>query len=239
MTMKVTMGLAALGLGAAMLTGCGGSDGDGGSGDDFEGLAADKIVERAKKDMEGLESVRVAGSITTEGETIELDMQLSTAGDCTGSIGFGGGTTELLGTGGSVWMKPDADFWGAFAGPSADQVAKLVGDKWVVVPDGEEGFGEMCDLDELLDELIKDDSDTTYSKSGEDEIDGEKVLAIESKDEDGTSTGYVLADEPHYLVKVEKTDGEEPGTVTFGDFDEAVEVEAPSDDEVIDLDSLG
>lgn len=238
MTIKVSMGLAALGLGAAMLAGCGGSDNDGG-GDDFEGQTADKIVERAKKDMEGLESVRVTGSVTTDGQEIELDMQLNTKADCSGTIGFGGGSTELLGTDGSVWMKPDEAFWKAFAGDGAEQIMGIVGDKWVVVPDGEDGFAELCDLDELLDELIKDDDDTTYSKSGDDEIDGEKVLAIESKDEEGTSTGYVLVDEPHYLVKVEKTEGDEPGSVTFGEFDEPVDVEAPSDDEVVDLNSLG
>lgn len=236
MTIKVSMGLAALGLGAALLTACGGDDGSGG---DFEGQPADKIVERAKKDMEGLDSVRVAGSVSTGGQEIELDMQLNTDADCTGTLGFGGGTTELLGTGGSVWMKPDEAFWTSFAGDNAEQVMSLVADKWVVVPDGEDGFAELCDLDELLDELIAGDDDTTYSKTGDDEIDGDKVLAIESKDDEGTSTGYVLVDEPHYLVKVEKTEGDEPGSVTFSDFDESVDVQAPSDSEVVDLNSLG
>lgn len=236
MTIKVSMGLAALGLGAALLTACGGDDGSGG---DFEGQSADKIVERAKKDMEGLDSVRVAGSVSTGGQEIELDMQLNTDADCTGTLGFGGGTTELLGTGGSVWMKPDEAFWTSFAGDNAEQVMSLVADKWVVVPDGEDGFAELCDLDELLDELIAGDDDTTYSKTGDDEIDGDKVLAIESKDDEGTSTGYVLVDEPHYLVKVEKTEGDEPGAVTFSDFDESVDVQAPSDSEVVDLNSLG
>ncbi|MBB3042476.1 hypothetical protein KM427_02405 [Nocardioides sp. LMS-CY] len=236
MTIKVSMGLAALGLGAALLTACGGDDGSGG---DFEGQSADKIVERAKKDMEGLDSVRVAGSVSTGGQEIELDMQLNTDADCTGTLGFGGGTTELLGTGGSVWMKPDEAFWTSFAGDNAEQVMSLVADKWVVVPDGEDGFAELCDLDELLDELIAGDDDTTYSKTGDDEIDGDKVLAIESKDDEGTSTGYVLVDEPHYLVKVEKTEGDEPGSVTFSDFDESVDVQAPSDSEVVDLNSLG
>lgn len=236
MTIKVSMGLAALGLGAALLTACGGDDGSGG---DFESQSADKIVERAKKDMEGLDSVRVAGSVSTGGQEIELDMQLNTDADCTGTLGFGGGTTELLGTGGSVWMKPDEAFWTSFAGDNAEKVMSLVADKWVVVPDGEDGFAELCDLDELLDELITGDDDTSYSKTGDDEIDGEKVLAIESKDDDGTSTGYVLVDEPHYLVKVEKTEGDEPGAVTFSDFDESVDVQAPSDSEVVDLNSLG
>jgi hypothetical protein len=239
MTTKVGKRLAAFGFGAAVLTGLAGCGDDGGGSDDFEGQSADKIVEQAKKDMDGLKSVRVAGSVTTDGQAVELDMQLNTDGDCTGTIGFGGGTTELLGAGGSVWMKPDEAFWKSFAGDSADQVMGIVGDKWVLVPGGEDGFTELCDLDELLDELIEGDDDTTYSKTGDDEIDGEHVIAVESKDDDGSSTGYVLADDPHYLVKVEKTEGDEPGSVTFSEFDEAVDVEPPGDDEVVDLNSLG
>jgi hypothetical protein len=237
MTTKVGMGLAALGLGAAVLTGCG-SDGDGGS--DFEGQSADKIVTQAKDDMGKLKSVRIVGSITSDDQEIELDLQLSTDAECTGTVGLGGGSTELLGTDGSVWMKPDEAFWKAFAGGSAEQVMSVVGDKWVVMPSGSDSsFAEICDLDELFDELLQDDDDTEYSKTGDDEVDGEKVLAIESKDDEGTSTGYVLADSPHYLVKIEKTDGDEPGSVTLSEFDEPVEVEVPADDEVVDLNSLG
>ncbi|MFC7497128.1 MULTISPECIES: hypothetical protein [unclassified Nocardioides] len=238
MTKKAGTGLAALALTAAALTGCGGDDG-GGGGEDFEGQSADEIVAQAKKDMEGLKAVRVSGSVTTDGQEIELDMQLNTDADCTGTIGFGGGTTELLGTGGSVWMKPDEAFWKSFAGDSAEQVMAVVGDKWVVVPASEDGFAELCDLDELLGELIDDDDDTEYENTGSEEIDGQEVLAVEGTGEDGASTGYVLVDDPHYLVKVEQTDGDEPGSVTFGEFDEEVTVEEPGKGESIDLNSVG
>jgi hypothetical protein len=37
---------------------------------------------------------------------------------------------------------------------------------------------------------------------------------------------------------MEVTQGEEPGMFTFSGFDEEVDVQAPADDEVIDLDQL-
>ena len=70
-------------------------------------------------------------------------------------------------------------------------------------------------------------------------MDGDDVVKVENNDpEDGPSIGYVLADDPHYLVKVERTEGDEQGSVTFSDFDEEFDVEAPADDDVVDLSSL-
>lgn len=237
MTTKVGMALAALGLGAATLTGCGG---DGGS--DFGDQSAEEIVDAAKADMEKLKSVRVSGTVTSDGEEITIDMQSSSGGSCTGSIGIGGGTTELLGVDGETWMRPDEAFWRSFGGGSADQILEVVGDKWVVIGSDEDSFNQFCDVDQLLEEMLTDDEDdkSTYEKKGTDELDGDDVVKVESTDpEDGSSMGYVLADEPHYLVKIERTEGEEQGSVTFSDFDEDVDVEAPADDEVVDLNSLG
>lgn len=236
---QLVMLAAGLGM-AASLTACGGDD-DTDATNDFAGQKGEAIAEAAKTDMGDLKSARVNGSITTDGQAIDLDLQLNSEGDCTGSIGVDGGKAELLGVGGQTWMRPDEAFWSAFAGDSADQLVSLVGDKWVVVPSDSESFNEFCDLDGLLEQMLdgKDESDSTYTTGDTSEIDGDEVVAVDNKDDEGTSTGYVLVDSPHYLVKVEKTEGADSGSVSFSDFDADVDVEAPADDEAIDLDSLG
>ena len=230
--------MAVVGLGAAtLLTACGGGDGDG-----FADKSADEIVKTAKSDMGDLKAVKVSGSVTSDGEQLDIDLQASSEGDCTGTLGIAGGSTELLGVGGSMWMRPDEAFWRASAGENADTVITAVGDKWVVLPESDDSFKTFCDVNELLDQLLKeDDSDnSTYSKAGTEDVDGDKTVKIDNEDpEDGTSTGYVLVDEPHYLVKIEKTEGADTGEVTFSAFDEDFEVEAPADDEVVDLSQLG
>ena len=71
------------------------------------------------------------------------------------------------------------------------------------------------------------------------DVDGTEAVAVVSTDEDGeSSTGYIAVEEPHHLLLIERTEGDEQGSVTFTDFDEPVEVEAPADDETVDLDSL-
>ena len=229
------LAIASVGL-ATALTAC---------GDDssFTDQSAEDIAGASKDAMGELESVKVSGSITASGQAIELDVQTNSEGSCVGSIGIDGASAELLGVDGKTWFRPSQEFWEKSAGDSAEQIIGIVGDKWVVVPDEEDGFGEFCDLDELLDQLLKDDDEddkATFSKGDTEEIDGDEAIAIDQEDpEDGNSTGYVLVDDPHYLVKIEKTDGESTGTVTFSEFDEDFEAEAPAEEDTIDLDNLG
>lgn len=229
------IGLAVAGLGAAaVMTACGGSD----SG--FADESADDIVKAAKSDMGDLTSVKVSGDITSGGQSISLDLQADGDGNCTGTIGIDGGQAELLGVDGTTWMKPDDAFWQSFAGGSADQIMSMVGDKWVVIPDTADSLTQFCNANDLLDQMLKDEDDgSTYKKAGTDTVDGDDVVKIDNEDpENGNSTGYVLVDDPHYLVKIEKTDGEDTGTVTFSDFDADISVEAPAEDDQVDLNNL-
>lgn len=231
---RIGLAVASIGM-AAALTACGGG------GDDFTEQSGQEIADASKKAMGDLSSVKVAGTVNTDGQEVKIDMQTNDKGDCTGSIGTGGGTAELLGTGGDIWFKPDEAFWKASAGDAADQILAVVGDKWVVVPSSGDGFDQFCDIDDLLEELIKSEKEDgdKYTKKDTEDVDGDEAIPVENTSEDeGTSVGYVLVDDPHYLVKVEKTDGDDTGEVTFSEFDEKFDVAAPGEDEIIDLDNL-
>ena len=211
-------------------------DKDGGDSD-FAKQSGDKIADIAKADMKELEEVKFSGEITSDGDTITLDVQASSAGDCTGSIGLGGGSAEILAKDGTNWFKPDEEFWRANAGDTADAIIEAVGDKWVL--DTDSNFSQFCDLDAFFDNLFKDDEGAgKYKVTGTDEVDGDDVVKVEQKDDKGTSVGYVLVDGDHYLVKLERTEGDEPGHIDFSDFDEEFDVTAPADDEIIDLSTL-
>lgn len=234
------LGMSFVGVGlAAALSACGGG-GEGGG--DFTDRSAADIVSGAKSVMGDLEAVKVTGSVTTGGQQIDLEVQANSEGDCTGSFGSEGGKAELLGVGGQLWFRPDEAFWRASAGASADQLMRLVGDKWVVVPAEDDSFGEFCDIDKLLDQLLSDQGNDkpTYTKGETSQVGGEDVIAIKSESKsEGASTGYVRVDDPHYLTKLEKTQGEDTGDITFSEFDKDFDVQAPADDEVVDLDKLG
>jgi hypothetical protein len=241
MTSPRIRAVAALSALLVLAAGCGGKDddGDGAGGADsaFAKQSGDKIAETAKAEMKALDEVKFTGEIASGGDSVSLDIQASSTGDCTGTIGIGDGTAEVLAKDGTNWFRPDEAFWRANAADSADAIIAAVGDKWVL--DTNANFAQFCDLEAFFDNVFKDEGDGgTYKTTGTETIDGEDVVKVEQSDDDGTATGYVLIDGKHYLVKIERTEGDEPGKIEFSDFNEKFDVEAPADDEVIDLDSL-
>ena len=222
-----------------LAAGCGGGDEDsgGGSGGDFAKQSGDEIAAAAKADMKSLDSVKYSGEIRSSGSSISLDIQASADGECTGTIGIGDGTAEVLATGGENWYRPDEAFWRQQAPDDADAIIAAVGDKWVI--DSDASFSQFCDLEAFFDNIFKDEADGgAYKTTGTDEVDGQQVVKVEQSDEDGSSVGYVLVEGDHYLLKIERTEGEDPGKLEFSEFDEDVEVEAPSADEAVDPSTL-
>src|SRR6476469_4428119 len=98
------------------LAGCGGGDGKGGSGGAFAQQSAVDIVTAAKTDMKALTSLSMKGDITSAGQRVGFDLDLTTKGDCQGTIEVGGGSAQILSLGGDSWMKPDDAFWKEQAG---------------------------------------------------------------------------------------------------------------------------
>ena len=220
-----------------LVAGCGGED-DGGGDDDFAKQSGTKIADASRADMRDLEQVKYSGDITTDGSSIQLDIQASASGDCTGTIGIGDGTAEVLAKDGTNWFKPDEAFWRSNGGEQADAIIAAVGDKWVL--DTDANFAQFCDLDAFFDNIFAEEDGTKadYKVTGTDEVDGEKVVKVERTGKDGPATGYVLVDGKHYLVKLERTEGDDEGSIEFSDFNKEFEVEAPADDEVVDLSTL-
>jgi hypothetical protein len=186
--------------------------------------------------MKSVKSLRMEGDVTTDGQKVSLHMQLTTDGDCRGTIGLMGGSAELVSVGGDTWFKPDEAFWNATAGGQADQIIEVVGDKWVVMPPDQSDVTSLCDLDELLDELDSDGKDEKVDKGETEEVDGEEAVVIEGESDEGDPVkAWVAVDDKHYILKMEVAQGEEPGEIAFSDFDEELDVEAPAEDEVIDF----
>jgi hypothetical protein len=226
---------------ALLLTGCGGGDGggDGRGGEDFAEQSAEDIADAAKEAMGELDAVRVEGTLTSDGQEIELDIHVGDGENCSGSFTTQGATAEILGVEGTTWFRPDAAFWELQAGPeAAASIVAAAGDRWVRLPDDDTSFAEFCDIDMFLEELT-DTDDATYTKGDTEEIDGEQAVEIISERQDeGVSSGYVRTEGDHYLVRIEKAEGDNGGTVDFSGFDEQPEVEEPADDEQVTLEEL-
>jgi len=230
---------------AAVLTlvaGCGGGDGDKKASDDFAKSDVADIIAAAKKDMADLDSVHLSGEFTsTDSGSVKLDLGVSTAGECSGSIEIGGGTAQILSADGKSWFKPDEAFWRASAGEQADTIIGIVGDKWVVLPPDDTSFTSFCDLDELLKDITDTDpAEKEFVNDGTEDFDGDQAVKLSRTDTDGGKiTAFVATDDPHYVVHMVKTGGDDPGEATFSEFDEELDIQPPAESDTIDLNSLG
>ncbi len=208
---------------AATMTGCGSS---------FADESAKDIIKASSADMEDLKSVHLKADITSEGSNVTMDLSLDTDRNCVGTIGIEGGSAEVRSVGGESWFRADEAFWQSQAGDQADQIISLVGDKWVVDPDDQ--FSSFCDLDGLLEDIGDPEGVEDAKTDGTEDVDGEEAVKVVGDDDGSETTAFIAVDEPHYILKVEVT-GDDAGEATFSDFDDDVDVEAPGDDEVIEL----
>ena len=220
--------VAAVVLSTALLTGCGGDGGgrrDGGDDDgDFAAQSADEISDAAKEAMADLEAVTIDGTPELGGPG-DRDQRCRSAAAATAPAPSGprAATAEILGVDGTTWFKPDAAFWELLRRPRG----RGRGHRGGRGPVGHAARGR-----HLLQAVLRHrgvprpswstNDDATYTKGDSEEIDGEETIEIVSdRPEQGTSSGYVRVDGDALPRADPKTDGEDPGKVTFSGFDEA------------------
>ncbi len=218
-----------------VLAGCGGDDSDSNAAEEYAESSSETIAEDLIEAMGDVESVRMAGTVTEDGEDLELDVEVNTDGECEGTIGVNGqGTIELLHLDGVSYFKADEEFWRAQAGDAADQLMSLAGDNWVTNSSDPNGFGELCDFDNFVDALEGDD---TFEVEGVEEIDGEEAVKLSFESDDGNEgVAYIAGDDPHRILRFDVPD---EGRIDFTEYDDDFSVEKPDADEIVDLADLG
>ena len=227
-----TVSVAAPVLGLALTLGACGKDSGSDSG--FTDQSVKDIETQALADMKTLTSLHIAGTIHMTDGDATIDMDVSTAGDCQGTMTIKGGVAQILSVDGLAYLKGDEAFWTANAGSQAPMVISMLGDKWMAAGSSDDQLAELCDLDKFL-EGLDQDKGTDDAKGDIATVEGVKALEITAKQDGGTSHAWVAVDGKHYIVKMEMEGGTEPGSVTFSDFNKELDLTAPSSDEVVDL----
>lgn len=226
-------------LAAVALTGCGGDDGD--EDADFADQSIEDIKDAVLDDMKQADSFTLTGDFTQDGQPLSIDMAIGKNGDCAGSITIQGGTAEVIAGPDGTFMKGDEAFWTVAAGGNtaqAQQLMSFLGDKWAKMSAADAGnFAELCDVDNFIDELEDSDEDDAEGEKGDrEEIDGQDALEITAEGDDGgTNHIWVATEGEHYILKLEAEGGDEPGALTFTDYNEPVDAEAPAEGEYVEF----
>lgn len=210
----------------------------------IEDLPPQEIAEKAIDATKGADSLRMKGSGRSDQDKLRIDLAVDKQGDCTGTIGINGGTGRLIRLGDVTYLNGDDAFWTKSAeeqGVDAQELITLLNGRWLKVPPGEEGAGdvaELCDLDALVQRLEPDVTDGV-SKGSETEVDGKPTIML-TKEEDGVTTNtYVATEDKPYILRTVTEGGDQPGDLTLTDYDKPVSATAPSPEDVVDVEALG
>ncbi len=204
--------------GALLLNACGGSSPlEGRTGPDVAVLAADALEEAG--------SVRVSGSMTQDGNEIELDLRVQDD-DVAGSVAAGGVETELVTVDGDLYVRATPAFLAPFG--LAAGVAEQYEGRWVALPRDETGDFSDFSLAGLAEDFRGDD---VAEATREEELDGEDVVVVEQDDMELV----VADDDPPYPLQL-RSGGDSDGTVVFSEHGEDQDISVP--DDVVALEEL-
>ncbi|WP_040338791.1 hypothetical protein [Candidatus Blastococcus massiliensis] len=206
---------------ALLLSACGGDS-------PLEGKTGPEVAELAADALEEAGAVRMSGTMTEDGQEMEVDLQLQ-GDDAAGTITVDGTEIELISVDGDVYMKASPDLLASFGLPE-DIAAEFEG-QWILMPADAAADFEDFSLKGFADELRNPDGEIK-DETRSDELDGDSVVIVEQ--EDG-STLTVKDDDPAYPLQITGA-GDAEGTVNFTNHGKKEDISAPED--VLDLEEL-
>jgi hypothetical protein len=223
--------LVASGLG---LTGCSEDPNEGTNG--VGRLTPEKIQTRTKAAATAADTVRLAGSVVSNGKTYKLDVRLKEGGG-TGSVTSGDTTFRLLKVGEHLFLKADAEFWDhEDGGKNDDDSDAAAADKldgmYVKVPTGDpayQRFSGFTDKDVLLNSLLT--LHGTLSTDGHHEQSGTRTIRITGDKGAGGTLDVSLEGTPYPLRLVRAGDA---GTILLTDWGKNFSLEEPDKKSVVD-----
>lgn len=213
-------------LAATALAGCGGSSGNG-----VSSQSADQIVTASSNAISHAKSVHLAGSITTSGVPLTLDLKLVNGKGGRGAISEGGLSFQLIDVGQTVYIQGSQAFWQHFGGAAA---AKLIDGRWLKAPDNGQfaSVATLTNMQKLMGALLL--THGHLIKGGTSTVKGQQVVSVTDKSKGGTL--YVATSGPAYPIQLKRVGGG-GGQITFDQFNQPVTLTAPAN--AISLSSLG
>jgi hypothetical protein len=220
---------AALGLAmlAATLGGCGASS----SGNGVAAKSPAEILAATKVAADAATSVHVSGSIVSGGSPITLDMSLLAGRGGRGQLSVNGLSSEVIQTGGNVYIKASPAFYRHIGGAAA---AQLLQGKWLKAPATTPEFASLASLTNL-----RQLADTTLAnhgalvKRGVSTVNGQRAVGV--TDTSKRETLYIATTGQPYPVEITK-DGASGGTIAFDRWNGLVSLTAPAN--AIDITQL-
>jgi hypothetical protein len=173
-------------------------------------------------------SVHLNGDFSEKGERLEMDLQITSTGDASGTVKSDGRTIYIIRADGEIYMNAAADDWEKFGGPvdGAAEAGALLADQWVKMPAGVPGldvFEDATDLTKLANAMFSHGDFIKHP--GTKIVNGKKVVALEEANGD---IYYIAATGMPYPLRIEPKPGSgDTGYVDFFDYGQPLTITAP------------
>jgi hypothetical protein len=207
-------------------------------------MTGSQIIDQAETAMTSLQSMRMVGTVASDGQKITIDLSIDKDQNCTGSMDFGStGTVQLVHTGTRTWMKPDMAFWKNIAAQQGDKtiapaVAARLKGHWLSGGQDDPDLKSMADMCSIGKIFGDTDKPTGATKGETTTVNGTGAVAVKATMNGDPGTLYVATQGQPYVLR-EASDGSDPGSIDFSDFNKPVVVQTPPANLVINTDSLG
>ncbi|HZS23749.1 MAG TPA: hypothetical protein VFA30_02065 [Gaiellaceae bacterium] len=224
--MKCWQALLLLAVTTAALAGCGG----GSSSNGEASKSPAQILADAKQAAHDAGSVRISGTIHDSGQTIGVDLSLTSAASG-GSLTLHGSKVDIVRVGRTVYIRGGAAFYKSVGAGTA---GSLLAGKWLKAPTTAQDFSSLAaltQLDAFLTQVLKPSG--KISKGGESTVDGQKTIQL--KDGQGGSLFVATTGKP-YPVELSGSSGRQ-GELKLTDWGAATAPTAPK--HAIDISKLG
>lgn len=235
---------------AIALAGCGGGSSDGGTSTattstparaSFDGLSAEQVLARATSAAGAAESVHVAGSGTSDGQELAVDLRISKQGG-TGTINIGGGRIELIVIGSDVYFKADEAFFKTALGDGyTPQIAALLAGRFLKGAATDARLADLAafgSLDKFVADTLKPDG--TISRVDGKTFDGTATVGVRDAGTDASNGGILyVADDGTDLPAAIEQGGSDTGTLRLTEWNAPVKLTPPPSDQVVDISKLG
>jgi hypothetical protein len=210
-------------LGAAIVMGLLGGCGSSSSANGIASKSPAQIIASAKAAADGAATVHIAGTVSTAGKPLSIDMELVKGKGGRGRITVEGVSVNIIRVAGAVYIDGSPAFYRHIAGPAA---ARLLQGKWLKAPEKSGNFASLAsltDLAQLIDTTLS--SHGTLVGDGTKTVDGQKVVAVRDASQGGTL--YVATAGSPFPIEVAK-DGGGAGRIVFDRWNKAVSIAAPA-----------
>ena len=216
---------------ALAVAGCGSSSSSSSSGNGVSSKSATEILAASKAAADSASSVHVAGTLTSNGTPITLNLSLASGHGGRGQISEGNLSFNLIVIGDTIYIKGSPAFYSHFGGTAA---AQLFQGKWLKAPvsGGELGsLAALTNFSQLLDQTLTGHG--TLAKGATSTVAGQPVVELRDTSHNGSL--FVATSGKPYPIQIVKH-GSETGHITFTGWNQPVSLSAPSG--AIDLSQL-